>query len=59
MRLEKWSKDLGFEKFDGILSFLDFEFVTLDPLRLLSSFSQSLGSSSGCSGEGVYEAGCW
>ena len=38
--LEKWSKDLGFENFDGILSFLDFEFVARIPLS--SSFPGQL-----------------
>ena len=42
MGLEKWSKNLGFENFDGILSLLDFEFVTRVPLRLPSSFPSQL-----------------
>ena len=39
---EEWSKDFGFENFDGILSFLDFEFVARVPLRLPSSFPSQL-----------------
>jgi len=35
---EKWSKDLGFENFEGISSLLDFELVTRVLLRLPSSF---------------------
>ena len=42
MGLGKWSKDLGFENFDGILSLLDIEFVTRVPLRLPSSFPSQL-----------------
>ena len=42
MGLEKWSKDLGFENFDGISSLLDFEFIARVPLRLLSSFPSQL-----------------
>ena len=38
----KWSKDLGFENFNGISSPLDFEFVTRVPLRLPSSFLSQL-----------------
>ena len=38
----KWSKDLGFENFDGILSPLNFEFVTQVPLKLPSSFPSQL-----------------
>ena len=42
MGLKKWSKDLGFKNFDGISSFLDFEFFDRVPLRLPSSFSSQL-----------------
>ena len=42
MGLEKWSKDLGFENFDRILSLLDFEFIARVPLRLPSSFPSQL-----------------
>ena len=42
LELEKWSKDLGFENFDEILSFLDFEFVARVPLRLPFSFPSQL-----------------
>ena len=42
MELEKWSKDLGFENFDGISSLLDFKFVARVPLRLPSSFPNQL-----------------
>jgi len=42
LELEKWSKDPGFENFDGILSFLDFEFVDRVSLRLPSSFPSQL-----------------
>ena len=38
----KWSNDLGFENLDGILSFLDFEFVARVPLRRPSSFPSQL-----------------
>jgi len=38
----KWSKGLGFENFDGILSPLDFEFVARVHLRLQSSFPSQL-----------------
>ena len=40
--LEKWSKDLEFENFDGILSLLDFKFVARVPLRLPSFFPSQL-----------------
>ena len=40
-------KDLGFENFDGISSFLDFEFAAQSLLRLPSFFPQSIGSSIG------------
>ena len=42
MGLKKWSKDLGFENFDGISSLLDFEFVAQSLLRLPSSFPGEL-----------------
>ena len=43
MELGKWSKDIGgFENFDGILSLLEFEFVTQALLRLSSSFLSQL-----------------
>ena len=42
MGLRKWSKDLGFENFDGISSLLDFEVVTRVHLRLPSSFFRQL-----------------
>ena len=42
MGLRTWSKDIGFESFDGILSLLDFEFVARVPLRLPSSFPSQL-----------------
>ena len=42
MGYEKWSKDLGFENFDGISSPLDFEFIARVPLRLPSSFLSQL-----------------
>jgi len=42
LRLEKWSKDLGFENFYGISSLLDFEFFTRALLRVLSSFPSQL-----------------
>jgi len=42
MGLGKWSKDLGFENFDGISSLLDFEFASKSLLRLPSSFPNQL-----------------
>ena len=42
MGFENWSKDLGFENFDGISSLLNFEFVVRVPLRLPSSFPSQL-----------------
>ena len=42
MRLEKQSKDLGFENFDRISSLLDFEFTVQSLLRLPSSFLSQL-----------------
>ena len=39
---EKWSKDLGFETFNGILILLDFEFAARALLRLPSSFPSQL-----------------
>ena len=56
--LEKWSKDLGFENFNEILSLLDFEFTTRALLRLPSSFPSQLFFIS-CSKKGVYEVECW
>ena len=40
--LEKWSKNLGFKIFDGILSLLDFEFAARALLSLSSYFSSQL-----------------
>ena len=40
--LEKWSKNLGFKIFDGILSLLDFEFAARALLGLPSSFLSQL-----------------
>jgi len=40
--LGKWSKDLRFENFDGILSLQDFEFIARVSLRLPSSFPSQL-----------------
>ena len=42
MELRKWSKDLGFEIFDEILSLLDFEFTGQAQLRLRFSFPSQL-----------------
>jgi len=42
VRLEKWSKDLGFENFDGILSLLEFKLAARALLKLLSSFLSQL-----------------
>ena len=42
MRLEKWSKNLGFKNFDGISSLLNFEFAARVLLRLSSSFPSQL-----------------
>ena len=40
--LRKWRKDLEFEKFYGILSLLDFEFIAQALLRLPSFFPSQL-----------------
>jgi len=40
--IRKWSKDLEFENFDGILRLLDFEFASRALLRLSSSFLSQL-----------------